>query len=309
MKISIIGAGGVGGYFGGKLANAGYDVTFLARGEHLKAMQSNGLLVKSIHGDFKINPVKTTDKISDLTKSDLIIFGVKAWQLKDMGRELADTIDKNTILLPLQNGVLAIDELKEHIHPNNIIGGLCRIISKIEAPGIINHFGVDPAIVFGEIDNAKTERIARIKNIFDQSGFKSKIADDIQSEIWKKFISICLSGLLAITRSTYGELREIKETRLLMTNLLHEIFLLSKKIGIHIEKDFVEKTISAIDTFPYNSTASLARDVWEGKPSEIEYQNGTVVKLGEKYGVDTPINQFIYNCILPMEIRARKKSA
>jgi 2-dehydropantoate 2-reductase len=307
MKISIIGTGGVGGYFGGKLAKAGFDVTFLARGEHLKALQYNGLVVKSISGDFKIDHVKTTDKVKDLAQADLIIFGVKAWQLKEMGKELSANINKNTTLLPLQNGVLAIDELKEYFDKRNIIGGLCRIISKIEAPGIINHFGVDPTIVFGEIDNTRSERITQIKNIFDQSGFTSKIADDIQSEIWKKFISICVSGLLAITRSTYGEIREIKETRQLMINLLQEIYALSQKIGIHIETDFLEKTISYIDSFPYESTSSLARDVWEGKPSEIEYQNGTVVKLGEKFGVDTPINRYIYNCILPMELRARKK--
>jgi 2-dehydropantoate 2-reductase len=307
MKISIIGTGGVGGYFGGKLAKAGFDVTFLARGEHLKALQSNGLVVKSILGDFKIDRVKTTDKVKDLGQADLIIFGVKAWQLKEVGKELAAHINKHTTLLPLQNGVLAIDELKKYFDQRNIIGGLCRIISKIEAPGIINHFGVVPTIVFGEIDNTETERINQIKNIFDQSGFTSKIADDIQSEIWKKFISICVSGLLAITRSTYGEIREIKETRQLMINLLQEIYALSQKIGIHIETDFLEKTVSYIDSFPYESTSSLARDVWEGKPSEIEYQNGTVVKLGEKFGVDTPINRYIYNCILPMELRARKK--
>jgi 2-dehydropantoate 2-reductase len=307
MKISIVGSGGVGGYFGGKLAKAGNDVTFLARGEHLKAMQSKGLTIKSVFGDFNVNPVKTTQNIKDLGDADLIIIGVKAWQLKDIAKELADSINENTVILPLQNGVLAIDELKEYINEKNIVGGLCRIFSKIDAPGIINHFGVDPTIVFGEIDNAKTARISLIKDVFDKAGFKAKIADDIQAEIWKKFISICVSGLLAVTRSTYGEIRELKETRQLMIQLLQEIFTLSQKMGIHIELDFLEKTITFIDTFPYESTSSLSRDVWEGKPSEIEYQNGTVVKLGEKFGVDTPVNRYIYNCILPMEIRARKK--
>jgi 2-dehydropantoate 2-reductase len=131
---------------------------------------------------------------------------------------------------------------------------------------------------------------------------------DIESELWKKFLMICVSGLLAVTRTTYGELRELKETREMMIDLFTEIYTLSQHIGIAMEADFVEKTISIIDSLPYDSTSSLTRDVWEGKPSEIDYQNGTVVKLGEKYGVDVPINRFVYNSILPMEQKARKNS-
>lgn len=307
MKIAIIGTGGVGGYFGGKLANAGYDVTFLARGEYLKALQSNGLTIKSIKESFHVKPVKVTNKIKDIGKTDLIILAVKAWQVKDIGRELLDIIHENTIILTLQNGVLATDELKENINDKNIVAGLCRIMSKIEAPGVITHFGVNPTIVFGELDNKKTDRVQKIKELFDNAGFDAKIVEDIHSELWKKFISICVSGLLAVTRSTYGEIRELKETRALMKELLNEIYVLSQKIGIKIEPGFLDKTISYIDSFPYNSTSSLSRDVLEGKPSEIEYQNGTVVRLGEKCGVDTPVNRFIYNCILPMELKARKK--
>ena len=306
MKIAIIGTGGVGGYFGGKLSQAGHDLTFLARGEHLKAIQSNGLIVKSILGDFIANPVKATDQIKNIDKPDLVILGIKAWQVKDIGLELPQIMDKQTVILPLQNGVLAAEELKELVNPKHVIAGLCRIISKIDAPGIINHMGVMPTIVFGELNNAKTDRIRKISDVFTQAGINNRIADDIEAELWRKFISICVSGLLAITRSTYGEILDVKETRQLMFDLLNEIYTLSQKMGIKIESDFVEKTVSYIQGFAHNMTSSLARDVWEGKPSEIEYQNGTVVKLAEKYGVATPINKFIYDCILPMEKRARE---
>jgi 2-dehydropantoate 2-reductase len=305
MKILIIGAGGVGGYFGGKLAKAGYDVTFLARGEHLKQIKINGLTVKSILGDFHVDDVKATDKIQDIEIADFIILGVKAWQIKDISAELKSIVKGNSTILPLQNGVLAIDELKEHINEDNIIGGLCRIISKIESPGVISHFGIIPTIVFGELDNSKTERVKNIKGLFDHSGINSIISDDINSDLWKKFIAICVSGLLAVTKTTYGELRELKETRQMMIDLLTEIYQLSQKIGIEIEPDFLDKTISLIDSFPYDSTSSLTRDVWEGKASEIDYQNGTVVRLGEKYRIETPMNKFVYNCILPMEKKAR----
>ncbi len=159
MKIAIIGTGGVGGYFGGKLAKAGYDVTFLARGEHLSAIQQKGLTVKSILGDFTIDPVKVTDRIDTIGLTDLVILGVKAWQVRDISKELLTIIKKDTTVLPLQNGVMAADELMENIRNENIIGGLCRIISKIEAPGVINHFGLEPSILFGELDNTVTERI------------------------------------------------------------------------------------------------------------------------------------------------------
>lgn len=307
MKIAIIGTGGVGGYFGGKLAKAGYDVTFLARGEHLKAIQQNGLTVKSIKGDFKVDSVKATDRIDTIGLVDLLILGVKAWQVKDISYVLKTIIHKDTVVLPLQNGVLAVDELKESIKKENIIGGLCRIISKIDSPGVINHFGIEPTIVFGELDNSKTERLYKIKTVFDSAEIKAVISDDIIADLWKKFIAICVSGLLAVTKTTYGELRDLKETRQLMIELLSEIYNLSQKIGVKIESDFLDKTVSFIDSFPYDSTSSLTRDVWEGKPSEIEYQNGTVVKLALKYGIDIPVNRFVYNCILPMDLKARKR--
>ncbi|HBS88177.1 MAG: 2-dehydropantoate 2-reductase [Bacteroidetes bacterium GWF2_38_335] len=305
MKIAIIGAGGVGGYFGARMAKAGFDVTFLARGEHLKAIKKNGLTVKSISGDFHLNNVKATDNIQDLKEIDLVILAVKAWQIKEIRDDIKTIIHSNSTIIPLQNGVLATEELMESIDKSNILGGLCRIISKIEAPGVINHFGVTPAIVFGELNKSDSERTRNLKTIFDKAEIGSKISNDIESEIWKKFIAICVSGLLAVTKTTYGELRELRETRQMMIDLLNEIYLISQKAGVAIESGFVEKSVSFIETFPYDSTSSLTRDVWEGRPSEIDYQNGTVIKLGEKYGVETPVNRFIYNCILPSELKAR----
>ncbi len=305
MKTAIIGTGGVGGYFGGKMAHAGLDVTFLARGRHAEAMRKNGLQVKSILGDFHVKQVNVAETISEIGKADLILVAVKAWQVKEIREELKEIIDSESIVVPLQNGILAFDELAEVINRERIVSGLCRIISKIEAPGVINHFGVSPVIIFGERDKSDSARLHQVKSLFDEAGFSSEISMDMDAELWKKYIAICVSALLAVTHTTYGEMREIPETRQMMTDLLNEVYLLSQKMKINIAPDFVDKTISFIDSFPYNTTSSLTRDVWENKPSEIEYQNGTVVKLGEKYGIPTPVNRFIYNCILPGEIRAR----
>lgn len=305
MKIAIIGTGGVGGYFGGRLAKAGNDVTFIARGAQLKAMQEDGLKVKSISGNFEINPVNVTDNFRIISNPGLIILAVKAWQVKEAAISLKPVLADETIILPLQNGIFAVHELNEVIDSHHVIGGLCRIISKIEAPGVISHEGVEPTIIFGETDNNKSERILNVKRLFDAAGFSSIIPEDIQAELWKKFISICSGGLLALSRSSYGTVRENTFTRKMMTELLTEIYEIALKENVNLEPDIVGRMIRFIDTLPFHSMASLARDVMEGRPSEIDYQNGTVVRLAEKHHLDTPVNRFIYSCILPMEHRAR----
>lgn len=307
MKIAIIGAGGIGGYFGARLVQAGNDVTFLARGKHLNVMREKGLYTKSILGDFEVKNIKATDKISEIGQTDLVILCLKAWQIKDILEDLKGILHADTIILPLQNGVVTANELAEIIHEKHILGGFARIISKIEAPSIINHMGAQPTIVFGERNKTKSERVKQLYKSLDVEGIKVVLSEDIEADLWKKFIFICLGGLMAVTNTTCGELRELKETRLLMSELLEEIFLLSKKIGIHLKPEIVENTISFFDTLPYDSTFSLSRDIWEGKPSEIEYQNGTVVHLAEKHSIRVPVNRFVYYSILPKELKARRK--
>jgi len=308
MKIAVIGAGGVGGFFGGKLARAGFDVTFIARGAHLEAIKAKGLKVLSTEGDFEVNPVKATDDFNEIGDVELVILGTKAWQVSEVAANLKK-VNNGCTVLPLQNGVMAYDEISAELGKERVLGGLCRIFSKIEAPGVIKHTGAEASLVFGEMDNRKTERTGKFLEAFRQSGIKARISEDIQAELWKKFINICASGLLAVSRSTYGEIRQLKETREMMFELFEEVYAISQRMGIHVEHEFIQKTVAFIDTFPYDATSSLTRDVWEGKPSEIEYQNGTVVRLGEKYGIKTPVNRFIYNCILPMELRARSTAS
>ena len=310
MKIAVVGAGGVGGYFGGKLAAAGFDVTFIARGKTLEALRNNGLTVKSVDGDFCIPKVKATDKVAEIGEVDLILLGVKSWQVRDAAEQIRPICGSNTTVLPLQNGVLATEELNEVLTDagghNTAICGLCRIFSKIEEPGIISHFGVVPTIEFGEPNNEKSERVLKIKDVFDQAGIKSRIPDDIVARLWQKFTFICTSGLLVVSNTTYGPLRKVPETRRLIEELMTEVNNVAKAMGVTPEPDVIEKTMEIIDKCPYDANCSLTRDVMEGRPSEIEYQNGTVVRLGEKYGVDTPVNRFVYSCILPAEKKSRE---
>lgn len=305
MKFAIVGTGGVGGYFGGKLAAAGYDVTFIARGEQLKAILANGLTVKSINGDINVNPAKATSNIADVGVVDAIFVCLKAWQVREMAAQLKPMIGDGTVVIPLQNGVMATDELRQVLGEKPVVRGLCRIFSKVESYGVINHFGGEPTVIFGEDSNEQTDRVLRIKDAFGKAGVTAIVPKDIEAEVWKKFLGICSSGLLAVCRSPYGAVRELPETRQLLVDLFTEIYNVAKAKGVNLKPDIVEKTLKAVDSYDYDSTSSLTRDVMEGKPSEIEYQNGTVVRLGEALGVPTPVNRFVYSCILPMEAKAR----
>lgn len=306
MRITIIGTGGVGGYFGARMAKAGNDVTFIARGKHLEAMQRSGLQVNSINGNFHLAHVNAMSDIEKSGQADLVVLAVKAWQIREVGPLLKSIVNKDSLVLPLQNGVLASDELKAFVPAENVLSGLCRIISYIEAPGVISHVAVEPTIVFGFPNNLQKERLQALQALFASSGIRSKLADDIESELWKKFVIICASALLAVTRSTYGEVRECEETRAMMHQLHDEVANVGRALGVNIEADFVSKIMGIVDSYPYDSTASLTRDVWERKPSELEYQNGTVVRLAQKAGVEVPVNRFIYHSLLLMEKKARQ---
>ena len=297
MKIAIIGTGAVGGYFGAKLAQAGFEVKFLARGKQRQAMLDNGLEIKSILGDFTLTHVTTSDKISQLGTSDLIILGVKAWQIAEVREELKQIMHEESILLPLQNGVLAAEELAETVDRKHILGGVCRIISKVEAPGVIKHFGATPSIVFGELDKSMTQRLENIKAIFDQANIESKVSNNIQTDIWKKFTFICVGGLMAIARSNLGAIRDYPETRTMIRDLMVEIVTLSKTVGAEIPNDYVDRTLSFIDSLPAETTFSMARDIWENKPSELDYLNGAAVRIAQKHQIEVPVNQFIYNIL------------
>lgn len=301
MKIGIIGTGGVGGYFGARLASSGNEVKFIARGKHLQAIKENGLIVKSIKGDFHINSVMVSDNISDLSDSELIILGIKAWQVKETAAVLAKTLNKDAIILPLQNGVLAVDELIGYFDTNQILGGLCMIFSSIESHGVINHQGLEPSITFGELDKSVKERTTHLKEVFEKAGIKCTLSCDIEAAIWKKFILICLSGLGAIANSGYGLLRETPETRQLIIDVLTEVSLVAKAKNVKLDDNIVEESLSIVDNYPADSMSSLTRDVLNGNPSEIEYQNGTIVRFGKELGVKTPVNQFIYGLVKLLE--------
>ena len=307
MNIVVVGAGGVGGYFGGKLAQAGYDVTFIARGKHLEAIQQNGLQVKSINGGFKVHP-KATNTIEEIENPDLIILATKSWQVINIAKQIKTILTEKTMVLPLQNGADNADKLRSVLPHKNILAGLCKIVSKIEAPGVINHFVYEPEIIFGEYDNTQTERTQKIHAIFSRSNIKNKVSNDIHLDIWRKFLFIAtVSGIGALTRVPFGEFQHDPSIMQLIRTTAREIKSVANAKEIHLLNEDVERAITMFLSMGPNTTASMQRDIMEGKPSELENFNGYIVKEGKRLGVKTPINTFTYQCLMPQERLARNK--
>ncbi|MCG9971188.1 ketopantoate reductase family protein [Christiangramia crocea] len=307
MEILVYGIGGVGGYFGGKLAEAGLEVSMIARGEHLKAIRKHGLEVESINGDFKVRPKLATDDVSEVPEPDLVILGVKSWQVPAVAKELMSVIGENTLVLPLQNGANNMEKLLEVLPEKNVLAGLCFVVSFLEKPGKIKHIAFDPKITFGEIDNSRSTRIAKIKGIFDQAGITNTIPENIQLEIWKKFLFICtVSGIGGLTRVSIDKIRESEFLYDLMRKTAKEMKEVANAKGIPLTDKHIDMVFEIINSQPKGNTASTQRDIMQGKPSELENLNGYIVKEGEKYGIETPINRYIYECLKPMEAEARK---
>ncbi len=307
MKILVVGAGGVGGYFGGKLAQAGLEVTFLVRGKHFEAIKQNGLQVKSIKGDFKVCPKVVNDLRNLKMSPDLIILGVKSWQIIDVAKQLKSVIGDKTMVLPLQNGADNFDTLVSVLPAKNVLAGLCRIVSKVEKPGIINHFAYEPEIVFGEVNNKKSVRVLAVKSLFDKAGFKNRISENITLDIWRKFLFIVTySGIGALTRQPLGAIINLPFVKQFMYDTALEIKKIANLKNIDINQKDIDKTMHILSRMPYDTTASMQRDIMAGKPSELDNFNGYIVREGLRLGVKTPCNDFVYYTLLPSENFARK---
>jgi len=306
MRFAIFGSGGVGGYFGGRLALAGNDVTFIARGEHLRALSSTGLRVDSINGDFTISPVRATDDPAQVNNVDVVILGVKAWQIGEAAQAMESMIGPSAFVLPLQNGVEAFEQLSAVLGREHVLGGLCRIVSYLVEPGRVRHAGFEPFVAFGEWDNHPSDRVAALRETFTQAGVEAKIPPDIEAAIWNKFLFIAgYSGVGAVTQSPAGVLRSLPQTRALMERAMWEILLVARAYGVSLPDEVVNQALTSVDGLPESAMSSMQRDIMAHRPSELESQNGAVVRLGQKAGIETPVNSFLYASLLPLEMRAR----
>jgi 2-dehydropantoate 2-reductase len=307
MRIAVVGTGGVGAYFGGRLAQAGESVAFVARGAHLAAMRERGLRVDSVAGDFVIAPVEAEGDPARIGPVDAVLVGVKAWQVSETARSLGPLLGPSTFVVPLQNGVEAAGQLADALGADRVIGGLCKIVSAIVGPGHVRHSGVPPRIEFGERDGRKSDRVEALRAAFERAqGLSVFVPDDVEAAVWEKFLFIApVSGVGAVTREPVGVIRAIPQTRALIERAMFEVAALARARGVNLPDAAVARNMRYVDSLPPDATASMQRDIMDGRPSELEQQNGAIARLGLEAGVPVPVNAFLYAALLPAERRAR----
>jgi 2-dehydropantoate 2-reductase len=310
MRFGIFGSGGVGGYFGGRLSQAGHDVTFIARGRHLVAMRESGLRVESILGDFVVHPVKATDDPHQVGIVDVILVAVKAWDIPVAAEAMKPMVGEDTIVVPLENGVDAPEQLASSLGGQHVLGGLCGISAFIGAPGVIRHVGVQPYLAFGELDHLPSKRVEDLKDVFTRlNGISVDTPADIHNALWEKFIFIAaVSGVGAVTRQPIGVYRAVPETRAILVCALEETVAVGRARSVALEENTADRILSTmIDRAPVGMIASMQKDIMEGRRSELEAQNGALVRMGREAGVATPVHAFLYASLLPMDLAARGK--
>ncbi len=307
MRIAVFGAGGVGGYFGGRLAQSGQEVSFIARGKHLQALNKGGLKIDSIAGDFTVDRFQASENPRDIGIVDYVLCCVKAWQVPAAAKAMQPMMGAHTLVIPLQNGVEAPGLLGEVLGEDKVLGGLCVIIAFKAGPGHIKHIGANPLIRFGRLDKQADPRVNQLSEIFNRcQGVKSSIPDDINVAMWQKFMLISAwSGLGAITQAPVGVILKLPETRQMLVEAITEIYLTGKSLGIQLPETSVDKTITTLQSFPENSTTSMQRDIADNRPSELDVQTDAVIRLAREGGIETPINRFILHSLRPLELRAR----
>ena len=307
MRIAIYGAGAVGGYFGGRLAQAGEEVTFIVRGQTLQTLQTQGLRVDSLAGDFVVQPVQATADPATVGPVDLVIVAVKTWQVPDVAEAMRPLIGEQTLVLPLQNGVEAPDQLAAVLGRDHVLGGSCVIAAEVVGPGHIRHAGLPPAINLGELDNRRTERIARVQRaLANAQGVAATIVEDIGVALWQKFLVIApWSGVGAITRAPIHAICRQPESYELLKAAMTEVEAVARARGIALPPTAGAATLARLEGMGPGLLASMQRDLINGRPSELDAQTGAVVRLGREAGVPTPVNSLIYASLLLQERKAR----
>jgi 2-dehydropantoate 2-reductase len=304
MRIAVVGVGGVGGYFGGKLAQAGHDVVFIARGATLEALRSRGLRVDSVNGDFLVERVNATDDPKGI--ADAVLFAVKAWQIPDAARSAKPLVGPDTVVVPLENGMEAPDQLAAILGREHVLGGLCGIVAYIVEPGHIRHAGVEPFVMFGELDGHDSERVQRLREAFIGAGVKCDPTQDVNHAMWSKLLFITpMSAIGALTRVPIGVWRTMGEPRDMAVRALGEIIAVAAARGVQLGKEAIERTLARYDGLPRDATSSLQRDVMEGKPSELDAQLAAVARMARAAGIETPVCDFMLAMLLPQEAKAR----
>ena len=303
MKIAIMGAGGVGGYFGARLAAAGNRVGFIARGAHRDAMIRNGLEIRSPLGDLHLSEPRVADDPRDLGELgawDLVICCVKLWDLEAAAEAMRPLLGENSAVLSLQNGVSAETRLAETLGPERVLGGVAQISTSIEAPGVIRHHGDFARLIFGERDRSSSGRVKAFHGACEGAGIEDRVAADIEVEIWKKFVFLApMAGATAVYRAPIGPILADPARRARFAALAGETAAVGRASGIALGPDAAARVIEFAERLPADMKASMLHDLEQGRRLELDWLNGEVVRLGQKLGVPTPENATVTEALAP----------
>ena len=292
MRITIIGAGGVGGYFGARLAQGGCDVGFVARGAHLAALRERGLRVESRLGDIHLSHLRVSDNPAALGPADLVFLCVKLWDTEAALSAASSILGPETAVISFQNGVQKDDVLRRAVGAERVIGGVGYIGSKIGSPGVISHTGTMQRLVFGEYDGSNSSRVLALQRACLRGGIDAEISGDIRRTIWEKFVFLVgLSASTTTMRSTLGPIVRHPQTRAYLLDVMREVVAVGRAHGVDLPEDFAEKRLAFCDSLPAEMDSSMHADLDSGKRLEVDWLSGAVVELGKAVNVPAPMNR------------------
>lgn len=299
MKIAIFGSGGVGGYFGGRLAAAGEDVTFIARGTHLAALQQGGLHIDSPNGALHLSTVQATDDPAMVGPVDVVLFTVKLYDVDAAAAALTPMIGPNTVVITLQNGVDAVDMVAKQVGAEHVAGGVAYIVIVIDQPGHLRHTTAQQ-LVFGERDGTRSPRLIAFEEAGIRAGFQATASTTMETDLWIKFVRLATwSGMTTVTRSSMAVVRDNAELFVMMMAAIDETIAVGRARGIVFPPTLVADTLALIRSFPATSKSSMLEDFERGRRLELPWLSGAVVRLGKAVGVPTPTHQFIAAVLQP----------
>ena len=307
MKILVMGSGGVGGLYGGRLARAGCDVTFVARGAHLAAMRERGLTIENAaQGDVHLPSVKVTDDPARVGPVDFVLISVKLWDSETAARAVKPAVGAHTAVLSLQNGVIKDDVLRREFGENAVMGGVAYVATHVSRPGVIHQLGSIQRMVFGEYDGRRSPRAEALLAAALEAGIQAELSSDVRRAIWEKYVFLVgLSGTTAAMRRNIGVIRENPRTRAFLLDLMKETVAVGRAHGVALPEDYAAQRLAFADTVPADMTSSMHHDLERGNPLEVDWLSGGVVKLGEQAGVPTPVNRAVWD-ILALHARGTK---
>jgi 2-dehydropantoate 2-reductase len=306
MKIAIMGSGGLGGYFGARLAKGGADVTFIARGAHLAAMLEQGLSVEGGPEPIHVSPVSATDDPVNVGLCDLVLLAVKLWDTEEALRSIRSMVDPHTTIISFQNGVLKDEYLRAAYDPSQTMGGVAYVATTIDRPGVIRQTGPMQRLIFGEFDGRRSGRAEAFLEVCLRGGIRAEISPDIRREIWQKFVFLVgLSGTTTTMRSTIGPIRSHPQTRAFLLDVMREGVAVGRAHGVALDADYAEQRLKLADDVAYDMTSSMHHDLERGNRLEVRWLSGGVVSLGRQVDVPTPLNRAIAD-ILALHADGRK---